>query len=332
MPPASGNDIRLIAVDLDGTLLNSRKQISAEDRAALAEAAARGITIVPTTGRNYSFALPVVDSLGFPTTMVCSNGAIIRTSAGETRFQRLLPRGLAHEILTASQRFHQFAVLMYDHDGGEPAFAPLQMLPPPNGASDSSTVAHEYDRASGSAPPPLRSIADSAWAKKNSRLIHQVEKLAISQELDPLEILYAGPVDAMRELLLTLRREFAGKAFEDRTAPDDSHVNAFSMMRTEYPSQNFSMLDVIHARCSKGTALAQLAAQLGIAREQVMAIGDNFNDLDMLEFAGLPVVMGNASSEFLHDTVERRGWRRTYDCDSHGVSCAIRQHVLGNGN
>ena len=318
------SNIRLIAVDLDGTLLNSRKQISAEDRDALAEAAARGITIVPTTGRNYSFALPVLEALGFPTTMICSNGAIIRTSAGETRFQRLLPRRLAHEILAASQPFHQFAVLMYDHDGLAPEFAPLQMLPAPNG----NALAHEYDRPSDAPPPPLRSIADSAWARKNQRLIRQVGRLVVSGEIDPLEILYAGPVDAMRELLLTLRREFAGKAFEDAPAPDDSHVNAFSMMRTEYPLQNFSMLDVIHARCSKGTALAQLAGQLGITREQVMAIGDNFNDLDMLEFAGLPVVMGNATSEFIDGTVTRRGWRLTQDCDSHGVACALREFIL----
>jgi HAD superfamily hydrolase (TIGR01484 family) len=321
-------DIRLIAVDLDGTLLNSRKQISAEDRDALAEAAARGITIVPTTGRNYSFALPVLESLGFPTTMVCSNGAIIRTSSGQTHFQRLLPRTLAHEILVASQAFHQFAVLMYDHDGLAPDFAPLQMLPAP----DSFAVAHDYDAPGAIAHPPLRSIADSAWARKNHRLISQVEKLMITEDTDPLEILYAGPVDAMRELLEALRREFVGKAFEDAAAPDDSYVHAFSMMRTEYPAQNFSMLDVIHARCSKGTALAQLGRQLGIAAQQIMAIGDNFNDLDMLEFAGLPVVMGNASREFLDDTVTRRGWRLTRDCDSHGVAGAIREHVLTDRN
>ena len=99
-------------------------------------------------------------------------------------------------------------------------------------------------------------------------------------------------------------------------------------MRTEYPSQNFSMLDVIHARCSKGLALQQLGARLGIATEQMMAIGDNFNDLDMLELAGLPVVMGNATEAFRDDTVARRGWRVTRDCDSHGVAHALSEWVL----
>lgn len=326
------SDIRLIAVDLDGTLLNSRKQISDEDRAALAEAAARGVHVVPTTGRNYAFALPVLSPLGFATTMVCSNGAIIRSSAGETHFKRLLPRGLASRILDASRFFHQFAVLMYDHDGDGTSdscglsHAPLQMLPAP----DDTFPPHEYD---GAAPvrgitPPLRSIADSAWARKNARLIKQVERLNVSKEVDPLEILYAGPVKAMRELFELLREQFAGQVFEDGPAPEEHAAEAFSMVRTEYPAQNFSMLDVIHARCSKGLALEQLAARLGITREQVMAIGDNFNDLDMLEFAGLPVVMGNSAEEFRKDTVSRRGWRLTRDCDSHGVAHALREHVL----
>lgn len=322
------NDIRLIAVDLDGTLLNSRKQISEQDQAALAEAAARGIMVVPTTGRNYSFALPVLAPLGFATTLVCSNGAIIRSSAGETHFQRLLPRRLAHDILLASVEFHQFAVLMYDHDGTSPAsgFSPLQMLPAP----DDTVAPREYDHSSQEAPPPLRSIADSAWARKNSHLIRQVRRLAVSEELDPLEILYAGPVSAMRELFELLRERFAGRVFEDAPAPP-THVDsldAFSMMRTEYPSQNFSMLDVIHARCSKGLALAQLGEKLGIAREQIMAIGDNFNDLDMLEYAGTAVVMGNATEAFRADALTRRGWRLTADCDSHGVAAAVRELVL----
>jgi hydroxymethylpyrimidine pyrophosphatase-like HAD family hydrolase len=59
-----------------------------------------------------------------------------------------------------------------------------------------------------------------------------------------------------------------------------------------------------------------------------MAIGDNFNDLDMLEFAGVPVVMGNASEGFQQDTVTRRGWAVTRDCDSHGVAHAVREWVL----
>ena len=324
------HDIRLIAVDLDGTLLNSRKQISAEDRAALAEAPARGITVVPATGRSFAFALPVLESLGFATTMVCSNGAIIRSSSGETHFQRLLPRALAQEILTASLAFHQFAVLMYDHDGATPGDAPsggpLQMLHPPD-PSDSLKV-NPPESASSADSTPLRSIADSAWARKNHKLLSKVERLVVSGETDPLEILYAGPVAAMRELLELLREQFAGKVFEDGPAPDDSFADAFSMMRTEYPAQNFSMLDVIHARCSKGTALAQLGRQFSIAPEQVMAIGDNFNDLDMLEYAGLPVVMGNATSEFRADTVTRRGWRLTRDCDSHGVAHALREYVL----
>ena len=332
------NDIRLIAVDLDGTLLNSKKQISDEDRAALAEAAARGIRVVPTTGRNYSFALPVLESLGFATTMVCSNGAIIRSSRGETHFQRLLPRRIAREVLKVSREFHQFAVLMYDGDGpGQLQMLKSAELPKVHTFTESSTPPTNFGlttlpkSAESAENSPLRSIADSAWAKKNFELIETVKRLEVARDSDPLEILYAGPVAAMRELIETLRAHFAGMVFEDAPAPDGAFQDgeeSFCMMRTEYPAQDFSMLDVIHAQCSKGRALAQLGQSLGIAREQVMAIGDNFNDLDMLEFAGLAVVMGNATSEFQQDTVTRRGWQLTHDCDSSGVAHALRTHVL----
>ena len=79
--------IRMIAADLDGTLLNSRKRISDEDRAALREAAARGVEIVPVTGRNYSTALPIVAELLTTGPLIASNGAIIRSKEGETHLR-----------------------------------------------------------------------------------------------------------------------------------------------------------------------------------------------------------------------------------------------------
>ena len=97
----------------------------------------------------------------------------------------------------------------------------------------------------------------------------------------------------------------------------------FRLLRTEYPARNFSIQDVIRGDCSKGHALAYWSRFRGIPREQILAIGDNYNDLEMLRFAGIPVVMGNAE-----DDLKQEGWPVTLDCDSGGVARAIEQYVL----
>ena len=109
--------IRMIAVDLDGTLLNSRKRISDEDRAALGEAAARGVEIVPVTGRSYATALPIVAELLAGGPLIASNGAIIRSKDGETHLRGLLPAAVAAEVLRITPEFRHYTVLTYDQHG-----------------------------------------------------------------------------------------------------------------------------------------------------------------------------------------------------------------------
>jgi hydroxymethylpyrimidine pyrophosphatase-like HAD family hydrolase len=92
---------------------------------------------------------------------------------------------------------------------------------------------------------------------------------------------------------------------------------------TVYESRDFSMSDVIHPDCSKGSSLAEWAALRGFAREEVMAIGDNHNDLEMLSFAGVPVVMGNCVPE-----LKTFGWHETGTNDENGVALAIHQFAL----
>jgi hydroxymethylpyrimidine pyrophosphatase-like HAD family hydrolase len=92
---------------------------------------------------------------------------------------------------------------------------------------------------------------------------------------------------------------------------------------TKYPQRNVSIFDIMNHGCTKGRALKFWATQCGIPASDVMALGDNFNDVEMLEFAGLPVVMGN-HIEGLH----RPGWAVTSACDDSGVASAIEQYVL----
>jgi hydroxymethylpyrimidine pyrophosphatase-like HAD family hydrolase len=87
--------------------------------------------------------------------------------------------------------------------------------------------------------------------------------------------------------------------------------------------RDFSLVDLTAPDATKGRALAWRAAQLGLERDEVMAVGDNFNDLEMLEYAGRPVVMANAV-----DGMKRPGWHVTGHQDEGGLAQAIRQFAL----
>src|ERR1700738_4874109 len=95
--------VRLIALDIDGTLLDSRWQISEANRAAIAEATRRGIEVALVTGRRYDFALPVAQQIDSPLTMIVNNGALVRTKDGKTLVRHLLPRNTALRVLEATQ-------------------------------------------------------------------------------------------------------------------------------------------------------------------------------------------------------------------------------------
>jgi hydroxymethylpyrimidine pyrophosphatase-like HAD family hydrolase len=119
----------------------------------------------------------------------------------------------------------------------------------------------------------------------------------------------SGGIETMREAEARLRRA----AFAEE----------FRLAVTSYEHKDFAMIDVIPPGCSKGSSLAEWAALRGIAREEVLAIGDNHNDLEMLTFAGIPVVMGNGVPE-----LKTYGWHVTGTNDENGVALAIEQFAL----
>jgi hypothetical protein len=131
---------------------------------------------------------------------------------------------------------------------------------------------------------------------------------------DPVQIMFTGCCLPMRRLFDDLRA----------AAPGDGADGAdYSVALTEYEPRDFSLVDVMQAGCSKGAALADWASRQGLSPSEVMAVGDNLNDLEMLEFAGTPVVMGNAI-----DDLQTRGWNRTATNDEAGVAKAIETFVF----
>jgi Cof subfamily protein (haloacid dehalogenase superfamily) len=274
--------VRLIALDIDGTLLDSRWQLPEANRAAIAEATRRGIEVALVTGRRYDFAVPVAKQLGCALTMIVNNGALIRSAEGETQLRHLLARETAEDILLRTQPWREGAAVIFDRPREN------QLMLESLNTDDSLRYAY-YSR--------------------NLQYIGFAKPLETCLTEDPIQVMLSGRAVAMREAEAVLRHErFTGQ---------------YALAVTLYEAKDFAMIDLIHPAVSKGFALAEWAATRGYARDEVMAIGDNHNDLEMLTFAGIPVVMGNGVAE-----LKNFGWHETLSNDESGVAAAIERFAL----
>jgi Cof subfamily protein (haloacid dehalogenase superfamily) len=274
--------VKLIALDIDGTLLDSRWTLPEANRAAIAEATRRGIEVALVTGRRYDFAMPIAVQIGAPLTMIVSNGALIRTEDGKTHLRHLLPRETAARVLEITKRWRDGCGVVFDRPRENQVM--LEIF-----ATDD----------------PIR----SAYYARNKEFLGQAVPLESCLTEDPLQVMLSGKVASMRDAEEVLRSAQAAEGF--------------GVAATVYESRDFAMIDVIHPQCSKGAALREWATLRGLAREEVMAIGDNHNDLEMLSFAGIPVVMGNGVSK-----LKNFGWHETASNDHNGVAVAIEQFAL----
>ena len=274
--------IRLIALDIDGTLLNSRWEVSPANQAAIAEATHRGIEIVIVTGRRYDFALPVLRQIDSPLTMIVNNGAIVRTNDGKTHLRHLLSKETASRILLATTSWRDAAAVVFDR--------PMA----------NQVIMEVIDWAD-----PIR----GGYYRRNREFLAEAHPLESCLDEDPIQVMFTGEVEPIRLAEQTLR-----------SVPFQAD---FSLAVTVYEDRNFSMIDVLHPAVSKGAALAEWAALRGIDSQEILAIGDNHNDLEMLSFAGVPVVMGNSVPE-----LKERGWHVTASNDEDGVAAAIDRFAL----
>ena len=273
--------IRLIGIDVDGTLLDSQGRMPEANRQAIHDAVAAGIHVALVTGRSYPFARPVADTLPSSISLIVSNGAVERMMDGSTVARRLLDRDVARAVLDRTRPYRDAAALIFDRD------AERQIV------FESMDWEH-----------PGR----KAYWSRNQWLIAQAVPLEDALEEDPIQVMFNGHVDMVQTLMAELHR--------------DAHGYAVSL--TEYVHRDFSLIDVTAPEATKGRALAWRAGQLGVTREEVMAVGDNFNDLEMLEYAGTPVVMGNAV-----EGLKTRGWHQTGHQDAAGLAQAITRFALG---
>jgi len=277
--PVANLPIRLLAVDIDGTLLNPEFHISEVDLAALRRAKAEGVEVIAVTGRRHTFALPIVKQLGFDLWVISSNGAVTRSLAGETFHRDLLSAETCRKLCSAMREFRGNTVLTFDKE-----------------TRGAIVLEHMQDLTA----------SIQRWLEKNLQYIDFVIPIEDSLTADPVQAMFCGAIPRMQRAQATL----AGSGLDGE----------ITVLRTEYPARDLSMIDILNPACSKGHALKRWADYRGIPREQVMAIGDNYNDIEMLAFAGVPFIMGNASEE-----LRGRGWAVTLANDQNGVAAAVEQ-------
>jgi HAD superfamily hydrolase (TIGR01484 family) len=228
--------------------------------------------------------MPIARQLGIPVLLLSSNGALVRSSEGETVFAEHLAASTARKLIQHMDEFRGHAVLTFDRPGNYPG--------------NDSLVLERADELNQTV---------SRWLDVNRPYIKFVAPLedALTGE-DPLQAMYCGRVAFME----TAQRRLARADF----------LNEMTVLKTQYDHRDLCILDILAPECSKGHALRRWAQEKGVGRERIMAIGDNYNDLEMLEFAGLPVVMGNAAED-----LKRNGFRVTGSNEENGVALAIEE-------
>jgi hydroxymethylpyrimidine pyrophosphatase-like HAD family hydrolase len=293
---------KLIAIDMDGTLLNSDGRVSPRNLAALKLATGAGVEVVIATGRRHCYAMRVLRPLHLDpeSALVSSNGTVIRTVGSELVHRTHLPLETARWLCQHIGAFRNTLVLTFDTVG-------------PTGEDTRGALVCEH-------------MADlhasiGAWMRSNEPYILQVDRIE-----DALSGSRGAPIQAM--LCGSIARMAAAEArlLEDpRVVPVGSEPHAgaqITLHRTIYPEKDLCLVDILPAGCSKASALEQLTRIRGLSMQDVLAIGDNWNDLPMLRAAGHRALMANAPAE-LHALAHRHGWMVVPSNDGDGVAVAI---------
>jgi len=295
---------RLIAIDLDGTLLHSGGYVSPRNRAALALAHAAGIEVVVATGRRHSFALQVLRELNLPTShaLVSSNGTVIRTIGSELLHRSHFSLETARWLVAHADEFRSTLVLTFDLVGTD------------GHDTRGALVCESYDDLNASI---------GRWMTSNRDYLAQVTPIEDAlNAAAPIQMMLCGTIARMdaAEALLSAHPNIA--AVGALELPETE----ITLHRTAYPDRDLTILDILPAGCSKASALTRLAALRGIEMSEVLAIGDNWNDVPMLEAAGSAVLMANAPADLLAlANSDARDWLIAAHHDDDGVAIAIEE-------
>lgn len=261
---------KLVAIDLDDTLLTDQLELTDGTRKALEAAQAKGVTITLATGRMYASARNVARQIGLRVPLITYQGALVKHSEDGTVFyERYVPQEVIRYVFDYAAK-HDLHLQAY--------------------VNDELIAARENERL----------IAYSRNSKIPYRIEPDFAKLA---EYPMHKLLIIDEPDILDQIKAEFEQQYGKIAHFTKSKP------------------NF--LEVMHPEGTKGHALQHLAAQIGCSIEETIAIGDSYNDLEMLQTAGLGVAMGNAV-EALKEAADFV----TYSNNEEGVRHVIEKFIL----
>ena len=255
--------IKCIASDMDGTLLNSNQQISEENKEAILKAQAQGIEFVVATGRSYQEATYVLAQVGLTCPVICVNGAEVRSKEGEvlsaTPIDKQLAREAASRLIEKDVYFEVYTnkgAFTMDVDKAVSILIDIIMSANP-----------EVNR---------EEVIEAAGARLRDGLIHTIEDY---------ELLFA---DENYQIYKLLAFSFEADRLES------ANESLLELEGLAVSTSGHDNLEITNEQAQKGIALESFVKAKGIDLAETMAIGDNYNDVSMLEKAGRSVAMGNA--------------------------------------
>lgn len=259
---------RMIALDVDGTLLNDDHKLTPRVRQAVRAAAEQGVEIVLATGRGSTSALPVLEELGLKGTVITHNGAsVVNSETREVLYETEISHELAHRYTT----FLREREIHFDMNTAFDLYV--------EGMSDE--IATMYRRL---LARPIKREEGQGFPERMLKMSIYAPK----QVLDDVETIW---LDWKHEL------------------------------QAVRSGDNF--MDIQHLNATKGKALEKLALLRGIPREQILALGNYYNDIGMIAYAGWGVAMDNSPHE-----VKAEADEVTVSNNEDGVALVLEQRVL----
>ncbi|NLB52334.1 MAG: HAD family phosphatase [Syntrophomonadaceae bacterium] len=267
-------DIKLVAIDLDDTLLDSGLQVSPKCIDAIRRVQEKGIIVTLATGRMFTSALPYARQLESKKDIpiITYQGALVKCSdSGKVLYYRSLPADMAVEIL---RYFKKSKVHFQTYFNDQLCMERL------------TEEGIEYSRLAGVEPVIMENLIDEAAHLETCKILAVIEneKFLLEMELE-LKDIYT------RQLYITRSKPY--------------------------------YLEVMHPQANKGDALKVIADHYHIERKEIMAIGDSYNDMAMIEWAGIGVAMGNA-----HKSVKETADYITSSNEEEGVAEALHRFIL----
>lgn len=276
---------RMLVSDMDYTLLNSEKKISDRNREAVSKAIEKGVHMVIATGRIYTSARVYAKLLGVNTPIIASNGAIIREALinNPRDTEKTIYKNTLQAEIVSEMIRLSHKYGIFCHFFTEDTIFSEKLI----------TVSLRY----------------TEWNKylgsEDQVKIKVVDDMEETLRENKIGVLKAVVVDSDDEKLQALRKEIVGTGL----------VTASQSMKNN--------LEVMNRGVTKGNAVKILGQMYGIDREEIIAIGDNENDMSMIEYAGLGIAMGN-SEECLKKVADHI----TADYMEDGVAEAIERFIL----